>query len=85
MDRYDPPALRLRLRRGAIDDMKTARNFTTDSQVAAALGVTTTELDHMRNGAQISPEMALQFAAVQGTGYNLSAWVEPWTVEKVAS
>ena len=68
---------RIRFRKGAIDAMKADRNFVSDSQAAAALGVTVDELDRLRQGAPISGEMALQFAAVQGTGLSISEWVEP--------
>ncbi|QRY62699.1 XRE family transcriptional regulator [Gordonia sp. PDNC005] len=66
----------LRLRPGVIDAMKADRNFDSDAQAAAALGVTVVELERLRHGAIISPHMALQVAAVQGTGFDLSRWVE---------
>lgn len=66
----------IRLRRGVIDQIRTDRNFNSDAQIAAALGVTVDELDRMRHGAPISPQMALQVAVIQGSGFDLSQWVE---------
>lgn len=66
----------IRLRSGVIDAMMADRNFESDGQAAASLGITVDELDRLRNGAEISARMALQVAAVQGTGFDLSRWVE---------
>ncbi|WP_298446215.1 hypothetical protein [Gordonia sp. (in: high G+C Gram-positive bacteria)] len=77
---------RIRFRRGVIDQMKQDRHFNSDTQAAAALGLAgVDDLERLRHGAPITTELAARFAAVQGTGYDLSQWVEPWTPEKVAS
>lgn len=68
--------LALRLRPGVIDQIKADRRFDSDTQVGAALGVSADDVERLRHGAPINPEMALQVAAVQGTGYDLSPWVE---------
>ncbi len=67
---------RIRFRHGVIDQMKADRHFASDAQAAAALGVTVDQLEQLRHGAPISAEMAMQFAAVQGTGYRLDMWIE---------
>lgn len=67
----------IRLRRGVIDQIRADRNFSSDAQTAAALGVTVDELERMRHGAPVSPQMALQVAVIQGSGFDLSQWVEP--------
>lgn len=66
----------LKVRAGVIDQIKKDRNFTSDVQLAAALGITPGELEAMRHGATISPAMALQIATIQGSGFDLSPWVE---------
>lgn len=68
---------KIRFREGVIDQMKRDRNLDADSQACAALGVSIEDLDRMRHGAQISSRLALQFAAIQGTGFDLTRWVEP--------
>ncbi|MFT3661963.1 MAG: hypothetical protein QM809_11335 [Gordonia sp. (in: high G+C Gram-positive bacteria)] len=68
---------RIRFREGVIDAMKREHNFESDAQAAAALGVTADQLERLRHGAPISADMALQFAAVQGTGYRIDLWIEP--------
>lgn len=68
---------RIRFRHGVIDQMKRERHFDSDTQAAAALGITVDQLERLRHGAPISGEMALQFAAVQGTGVSIVEWVEP--------
>ena len=67
---------KLRLRNGVIEAIKRDRHFDSDSQVAAALGVSVSDLDRIRHGAAVSPALALQVASVQGTGFDLSEWVE---------
>ena len=66
----------IRLRSGVIEQIKRDRNVESDSQVAAILGITPQEVEQMRYGARISPAMALRVASVQGTGFDLSEWVE---------
>lgn len=66
----------LRLRPGVIEQIKRDRNITSDTQVGAILGVGPAEVDAMRHGAHISADMALQVASVQGSGFDLSQWVE---------
>ncbi|MGP9760204.1 hypothetical protein [Corynebacterium sp. AOP12-C2-36] len=67
---------KMRLRRGVIDQIKQDRALDTDDRVAAILGVSVEEVDRMRRGEAISPIMAAQVAVVQGTGFDLSKWVE---------
>lgn len=67
---------KLRLREGVIEQIKRDRNLDSDHQVAAVLGVTADDVERMRHGASISPIMATHVAAIQGTGFDLSEWVE---------
>lgn len=67
---------KIRLRQGVIEKIKQDRNLESDFQVAAILGVTAEEVDRMRHGAAISPIMAAHVAVIQGSGFNLSPWVE---------
>lgn len=67
---------KLRLREGVIDQIKTDRNFDSDYQVAAILGTNVESVERMRHGAAISPAMAAQVAVIQGSGFDLSEWVE---------
>lgn len=76
---------RIRLRRGVIDQIKRDRNLDSDAQIAAVLGVTVAEVEQLRHGAAISPEMALLVATIQGDGFDLSRWVEAIDSEAVAS
>lgn len=69
--------MRLRLRQGVIDALATDHNFRSDFQTAAALRVSVDDVEAMRHGAEISPEMALLVASIQGSGFDLSAFVEP--------
>lgn len=75
----------IRLRSGVIEQIKRERNVESDSQVGAILGVTPQEVEQMRHGARISAAMALQVASVQGTGFDLSRWVEFVTNERVSA
>lgn len=70
------PVNPIRLRSGVIEQIKRERNVESDSQVGAILGVTPQEVEQMRHGASISAAMALRVASVQGTGFDLSQWVE---------
>lgn len=76
---------RIRLRDGVIEQIKQDRNLDSDSQIAAVLGVTVTEVEQLRHGAAISPEMALLVAVIQGSGHDLSRWIEDIDIETVAS
>ncbi|MCI1256554.1 MAG: hypothetical protein LKG15_07700 [Corynebacterium provencense] len=67
---------KMRLRKGVIDQIKKDRALDTDDRVAAILGVTLDEVEAMRQGEAISPTMAAQVAVVQGSGFDLSQWVE---------
>lgn len=69
--------MRLRLRRGVIDTINADHNFRSDFQTAAALRVTVDDVEAMRHGAEVSAEMALLIASIQGSGFDLSQWVEP--------
>ncbi|KXT57330.1 hypothetical protein Y710_09510 [Gordonia sp. QH-12] len=69
--------MRLRLRSGVIETIKADHNFRSDFQVAAALRVTVDDVEAMRHGAEISPDMALLVASIQGSGFDLSQFVEP--------
>ena len=40
------------------------------------LRVSVEDVEAMRHGAEISPEMALLVASIQGSGFDLSEWVE---------
>lgn len=67
---------KLRLRKGVIEQIKSDRNLSSDFQVAAILGVTAEAVDRMRHGAVVSPAMAAHIAVIQGSGFDLSEWVE---------
>lgn len=67
---------KLRLRKGVIEQIKSDRNLSSDFQVAAILGVTAEDVDRMRHGAPVSPAMAAHIAVIQGSGFDLSEWVE---------
>ena len=67
---------KIRFRHGVIDVMKRDRNLDSDAQAAAVLGIGVDDVERLRQGALISGEMALQFAAVQGTGTRIDQWVE---------
>lgn len=68
--------MKLRMRQGAIEQIRRERNLSTEGQVAAVLGVTKNEVEEMRRGHEVSPAMALRVATIQGTGFDLSEWVE---------
>lgn len=67
---------KMRLRKGVIDQIKKDRALDTDDRVAAILGVDLDEVERMRRGDAISPTMAAQVAVVQGSGFDLTNWVE---------
>lgn len=67
---------KMRLRTGVIDQIKKDRALDSDERVAAILGVDADAIEAMRQGAPISPTMAAQVAVVQGSGFDLSQWVE---------
>ncbi|MCK2199156.1 hypothetical protein [Corynebacterium callunae] len=67
---------KLRLRKGVIEQIKSDRNLASDFQVAAILGVSAEDVDSMRHGAAVSVAMAAHIAVVQGSGFDLSEWVE---------
>lgn len=76
---------RIRLRDGVVDQIKRDRNLDSDAQLGAVLGVTISEVERLRHGAAVSPEMALLVATIQGDGFDLSRWVEQIEDEAVAS
>ncbi|MDU0478355.1 hypothetical protein QVA66_03765 [Staphylococcus chromogenes] len=75
---------KLRLKPHTIDRIKSDRNLVSDFQVAAILGTTVEDVEAMRQGEPVSRAMALHVAEVQGSGFDLSEWVEYWTPHRVA-
>ena len=55
-----------RFRPGALDHIMRSRNLTTDSQLAAAIGVRTNDIPQLRAGAPVSARLALKVSALQG-------------------
>ena len=68
--------MRLRLKPGVIEQIKRERNSPSDTQIAVMLRVSVEDVEAMRHGAAVSPEMALLVASIQGSGFDLSEWVE---------
>lgn len=76
---------KLRLRKGVIEKIKSDRNLSSDFQVAAILGVTAEAVDRMRHGAPVSAAMAAHIAVIQGSGFDLSEWVEYVPVQETTA
>ncbi|WP_165164945.1 hypothetical protein [Corynebacterium qintianiae] len=70
-------APRFRFRPGALDTIMRTRNLTTEEQLAAAIGITTAELDQVRAGAPVSARLALKVATLQGDTDYIAGWFEP--------
>lgn len=70
-------APRYRFREGALDHIMRSRNLTTDSQLAAALGVKKEDLERLRSGALVSARLALKVSALQGTEDYISSHFDP--------
>ncbi len=56
-------APRYRFREGALDHIMRSRNLTTDSQLAAAIGIKEEDLQRVRAGALVSARLALKVSA----------------------
>ncbi|AGP30797.1 hypothetical protein [Corynebacterium terpenotabidum] len=74
----DTPAQRAvyRLRPGALDAVARTRGISTATGLADALGISTEELDLVRNGHLVGFPMAVRVAELTGSGDDLSAWTE---------
>lgn len=67
--------LPLKLRHGALERIAADRHAANDVQLAAMLCITPAQLDQLRQGAKVSPAMALHIASIQGTT-DLGEYVE---------
>ena len=70
-------APRYRFRDGALDHIMRSRNLTTDSQLAAAIGIKEEDLQKLRAGALVSARLALKVSIMQGTEDYISSHFEP--------
>lgn len=72
-----------RFRPGALDHIMRSRNLTSDSQLAAAIGVRSEDLQRLRAGAGVSARLALKVSALQGDEHYISGLFE--TVDRAAA
>ena len=70
-------APRYRFREGALDHIMRSRNLTTDSQLAAAIGIKEEDLQRVRAGALVSARLALKVSALQGDEDYIIGYFEP--------
>ena len=66
-----------RFRPGALDHIMRSRNLTSDSQLAAAIGVRLDDLQKLRAGAAVSARVALKVSALQGDEHYITGLFEP--------
>lgn len=66
-----------RFRPGALDHIMRSRNLTSDSQLAAAIGVRLEDLPKLRAGAAVSARVALKVSALQGDEQYIAGLFEP--------
>lgn len=66
-----------RFRPGALDHIMRSRNLTSDSQLAAAIGVRLEDLQKLRAGAAVSARVALKVSALQGDEQYIAGLFEP--------
>lgn len=66
-----------RFRPGALDHIMRSRNLTSDSQLAAAIGVRLGDLPKLRAGAAVSARVALKVSALQGDEHYIAGLFEP--------
>ena len=70
-------APRYRFREGALDHIMRSRNLTTDSQLAAAIGIKEEDLQRVRAGALVSARLALKVSALQGDEDYIIGYFDP--------
>ena len=70
------PKPRYTFRPGALDAIMRSRNLTSDTQLAAVLGVRLEDVPKLRAGAAVNAAVALRVAAMQGDDKYLAAWFD---------
>lgn len=70
-------APRYRFREGALDHIMRSRNLSTDSQLAAAIGIKEEDLQRVRAGALVTARLALKVSALQGTEDYICSHFDP--------
>lgn len=70
-------APRYRFRPGALDHIMRSRNLTTDSQLAAAIGVSEGDLARLRAGTPVTARLALKVSALQGDEDYIIGYFDP--------
>ena len=66
----------VQVRGGVLDRIKKTNNYESDEQLASLLGSTVSDVKAMRDGAEISPLMALEIAVAQGVQFGMSELVK---------
>ena len=67
---------RYTFRPGALDAIMRSRNLTSDTQLAAIIGVREEDVQKLRAGAAVTAAVALRVAAMQGDTHYLAAWFD---------
>lgn len=74
-----------RFRPGALDHIMRSRNLTSDTQLAAVIGVSTDDLAKLRAGAAVTARVAIRVSAMQGDEQYISGLFETVTPDRVAA
>lgn len=80
---FDSP--RFRVKPGALDHIMRTRHLTTDTQLAAVLGVHVEQLPALRAGAPITPLLAQHIATIQGDQDYVNGYCEPYPTSHAAA
>lgn len=75
MEKFSAP--RFRVRPGVLDHIMRTRRLDTESQLAAALGVSPERVEDLRKGATVTVHMALHIATLQGDEDFIAGYCEP--------
>lgn len=74
-----------RFRDGALDAIAREKNFRTERQLAAGLGISPEDVGALRHGAVVGDPMALHVATLMGLDDSLGPWLEPVALDTVAA